>query len=101
MPIVSWNSLIKRFNPAEESFNDTAHLVVIWIEPGWSPAFRMFLRSPIDRDIAFDPSFLVVLSDFSGIVGCICGDGPGTSLHLTSLAANPVERNVPSPYWAP
>jgi len=34
----------------------------------------MFPGSPVDRNIGLDPSFLVVLSNLPGIIGCICGD---------------------------
>jgi len=85
IPLISWNNLLKRFNPTEEPFYRTALLVEFWIKPDWSPAFRIFPGSPIDRDIALDPSFPVVLSDFLGIVGCICGDDPGMILHFRNL----------------
>jgi hypothetical protein len=42
-------------------------------------------ESPVDRDIALDTSVPVVLTNFPGIVGCICGDDPGMHLHLRNL----------------
>jgi hypothetical protein len=85
IPLVSWDNLLKCFNPAEEPFNGTAFLVEFRIEPERSSAFRMFPGSSIGRDIALDPSFPVVLSDLPCIVGCICGDDPETNLHLGNL----------------
>jgi hypothetical protein len=82
---VSWDNLLKRFNPTEEPLYRTALLVEFWIKPEWPSSLRIFPGSPIDRDIALDSSFSVVLSDFPGIVGCICGDDPGTNLHLRNL----------------
>ena len=85
IPLVSWSNLLKYLYPAEEPLYCTAFLVEFWIKPDWPPSFRLFPRSPIDRDIALDPSFSVVLSDFPGIVGCICGDDPGMILHFRNL----------------
>jgi hypothetical protein len=85
IPLVSWNNLLKRFNPAEEPFYRTAPLVEFPIKPDWPPSFRLFPRSPVDRDIALDPSPSVVLSDLPGIVGRICGNDPGMNLHFRNL----------------
>jgi hypothetical protein len=85
IPLVPWNNLLKRFNPAEEPLYRTALLVEFWIEPEWPPSFRLFPGSPIDRDVALDPSFPVVLTNFSGIVGHICGDDHRTIWHLRNL----------------
>ncbi len=72
--LISWNNLLKRLNPAEESFNDTALLVEFRIEPDRSSPLRLFPGSLVDRNIGLDPSFPVVLTNLPGIVGCICGD---------------------------
>jgi hypothetical protein len=85
IPLVSWDNLLKCFNPAEEPLYRTAFLVEFRIKPERSPSLRLFPGSSIDRDIALDPSFPVVLSDFLSIVGCICGDDPGTNRHLRDL----------------
>jgi hypothetical protein len=85
IPLVPWNNLLKRLNPAEEPFYRTAFFIEFWIEPEWPPAFRLFPGSPIDRDVALDPSFPVVLTNFSGIVGRICGDDHRTIRHLRNL----------------
>ena len=83
--LVTWNNLLKRFNPAEKPLYCTALFIEFWIKPDGSPAFRLFPRSPIDRDIALDPSFPVVLANFPGIIGRICGDNDGTIRHLGNL----------------
>ena len=83
--LVTRNDLFKRLNPAEEPFDGAAFFVEFPIEPDWSPAFWMYPGSLIYRDIALDPSFPVVLTNFSGIVGCICGDDRGMILHLGDL----------------
>ena len=83
--LVTWYNLLKRLNPAEEPFNGTALFVEFRIEPEWPPSFRMFPGSLVDRDIALDPSFLVVLANLPGIVGCICRDDRGVILHLRNL----------------
>jgi len=44
------------------------------IEPDRSSPLRMLTRSLVDRNIGLDPSFLVVLANFPGIVGGICRD---------------------------
>ena len=85
IPLVSWDNLLKCFNPAEEPLYRTAFLVEFRIKPERSSSLRLFPGSSIDRDIALDPSFPVVLSDFPSIVGCICGDDPGTNRHLRDL----------------
>ena len=85
IPLVSWDNLLKCFNPAEEPLYRTALLVEFCIEPEWPSSLRLFPGSSVDRDITFDSSFSVVLSDFPGIVGCICGDDPGTNVHLGNL----------------
>jgi len=79
------SNLLERLDPAEEPFYRTALLVEFPIKPDWSPAFRVFPGSLIDRDIALDPSPSVVFSDFPGIVGCICGDDRRTLLHFGNL----------------
>jgi len=83
--LVSWNNFLKCFNPAEEPFDGTALLVEFRIETDRSPAFRIFLGSSVDRDITFDSSFPIVLANFSGIIGCICGDDCRANLHLGNL----------------
>jgi len=83
--LVTWNNLLKRFNPAEKPLYCTALFIEFWIKPARSPAFRLFPGSPIDRDIALDSSFPVVLANFPGIIGCICGDNDGTIRHLGNL----------------
>jgi len=83
--LVSWNNLLKCFNPAEEPLYYIALLIEFRIEPEWSSSFRMFPGSPVDRDIALGPSFSVVLTNFPGIIGCICGDDRGMILHLRNL----------------
>ena len=45
----------------------------------------MFPRSPVDRDVAFDSPFPVVLANLPGIVGCICGDDPRTIWYFGNL----------------
>lgn len=66
IPLVPGNNLLKCFNPAEEPFYRTALLVEFWIKPDRPPTFRMFPGSLVNRDIAPDPSFPVVLSDLPG-----------------------------------
>ena len=83
--LVSWNNLLKCFNPAEEPLYCIAPLVEFRIEPDRSPAFWMYPGSLIHRDIALDPSFPVVLANFPGIVGCICGDDRRAILHFGDL----------------
>jgi len=83
--LVSWNNLLGCFNPAEEPFEDIALLVELRIEPEQPPAFRVFPGPPVDRDITLDSSFPAVLSNFSGIIGCICGDDCRANLHLANL----------------
>ena len=83
--LVTRNDLFKRLNPAEEPFDGAAFFVEFPIEPDWSPAFWMYPGSLIYRDIALDPSFPVVLTNFSGIVGHICGDDHRTIWHLRNL----------------
>ena len=83
--LVSWNDLLKCFNPAEEPLYRTAFLVEFRIKPERSSSLRLFPGSSIDRDIALDPSFPVVLTNFSGIVGHICGDDHRTIWHLRNL----------------
>ena len=85
IPLVSWNDLLKCFNPAEEPLYRTAFLVEFRIKPERSSSLRLFPGSSIDRDIALDPSFPVVLTNFSGIVGHICGDDHRTIWHLRNL----------------
>jgi hypothetical protein len=85
IPLVSWNDLLKCFNPAEEPLYRTALLVEFCIEPEWPSSLRIFPVSPVDRDIALYSSFPVVLSDLPGIVGRICGDDRGTFLRLRDL----------------
>jgi len=83
--LVAWNHLLERLNPAEEPRNGTALLVEFQIEPEWPPSFRLSPGSPVDRDVALDPSFPVVLANLPGIIGCICGDDRGVILHLRNL----------------
>jgi hypothetical protein len=83
--LVSWNDLLERLNPTEEPFNGTAVLVEFRIEPEWPPSFRLSPGSPVDRDVALNPLFLVVLANLPGIVGCICRDDRGMILHLRNL----------------
>jgi len=85
IPLVSWNNLPKCLYPVEEPFEGTALLIEFWIEPEWPSSLRIFPGSSTDRNIAFYPSLPVVLANFPGIVGCICGDDPGTNLHLRNL----------------
>jgi len=77
--------LLKRFNPAEKPFYRTVLLVEFRIEPERSSAFRMFPGSPVYRNITFDSSFPVVLTNFQDIVGCICGDDPVMIRHFGDL----------------
>ena len=65
--LVTGNDLFERLNPAEEPLYCTALLVEFWIKPEWSP------------------SFPVVLANFPGIVGCICGDDRRTILYFGNL----------------
>jgi hypothetical protein len=83
--LVSGSDLLERLNPTEEPFDGTALLVEFWIKPYGSPAFRLLPGSPIDRDIAPDSSFPVVLANFPGIIGRIYGDNAGTIRHLGNL----------------
>ena len=75
----------KRFNPAEESLYRTALFIEFRIKPEWSSSFRLFPGSLVDRNVALGSPFPVVLADFPGIVGRICGDDPGTIQHLGNL----------------
>lgn len=79
------SNLLECLNPTEEPFNGTAFLVEVQIEPEWSHSFRISPGSPIDRDIALDPSFPVVLTNIPSILGCNCSDDRGTSLDLWHL----------------
>jgi hypothetical protein len=83
--LVAWNNLLKCLNPTEEPLNGTALLVEFRIEPEWPPSFRMSSGSPVDRDIALDSSFPVVLTNLPGIVGRICGDDREAILNLGNL----------------
>jgi hypothetical protein len=76
--LVSGSNLLERLDPTEEPLYRTALLVKFWIKPEWPSSFRIFSRSPVDRDVALDSPFPVVLANFSGIVGRICGDDPRT-----------------------
>ena len=40
---------------------------------------------PVDGDITLDPSFSIVLPNILDIVGCICGDDHGMTLHFRNL----------------
>ena len=71
--LVPWNDLLERLNPTEDPFSRTALLVEFQIEPAWLSSLRVFPGSP------------VVLTNFPGIVGCICGDDCRTLLHFGSL----------------
>lgn len=75
----------KRFNPAEESLYRTALFIEFRIKPEWSSSFRLFPGSLVDRNVALGSPFPVVLADFPGIVGRICGDDPGTIQYLGNL----------------
>ena len=79
--LISWSNLLKRLNPAEEPFNGTALLVEFRIKPDRSSPLRMFPGSLVDWNIGPDPSFLVVLTNLPGIVGCICGDDRRANLN--------------------
>lgn len=57
--LLSGNNFLERLNPTKESFDGTALLVEFWIEPEWSSSFRIFSRSPVDRDIALYSPFPV------------------------------------------
>jgi hypothetical protein len=83
--LLAWNNLLKCLNPTEEPLNGTALLVELRIEPEWPPSFWMSSGSSVDRDIALDSSFLVVLANLPGIVGCICGDDRGAILNIGNL----------------
>ena len=72
--LISWNNLLKRFNPAEEPLYRVAFFVEFWIEPDWPSSLRIFPGSPVDRDIALNSPVPIVLTNFPGIVGRICGD---------------------------
>jgi len=85
MSLVSGNNLLECLNPTEEPFDGTALLVEFWIKPEWPSSLRVFPGSPVDRDVALDSSFPVVLANFPGIVGCICGDDRGTILDFGNL----------------
>lgn len=74
IPLISRNNLLECLNPAEEPFHCIALLLYLWIEPCWSSSLRVFPVTPIDRDIAPDPSVPVVLTNFPGIIGRICRD---------------------------
>jgi len=79
------NDLLECLNPTEESFYRTALLVEFWIKPHWPPSLWMSPGSPVDRDVALDSSFPVVLTNLPGIVGCICGDDRRAILHSGNL----------------
>jgi len=83
--LVTWNDLLKRLNPAEEAFDGAALFVEFWIKPDWPSPFWMFPGSLVYRDIGLNSSFPVVLTNFPGIVGCICGDDCRTLLHFGNL----------------
>ena len=82
---VSRDNFLKRFNPAEEPFDGTALLVKYRIEPERPFSSLSPPRSPVDRDIALDPSFPVVLTNLAGIVGRICGDDRRMILGIGNL----------------
>ena len=83
--LISRNNLLKRFNPAEEPLYRTALLVEFWIKPYGPPSFRVFPRSPVDRNIAPNSPVTVILTNLPGIIGRICGDDRGTNWHLGNL----------------
>jgi hypothetical protein len=83
--LVSGSDLLERLNPTEEPFYRTALLLEFRIEPDRSSSLQVFPGSPVDRDITLDSSFPVVLTNFPGIVGCICGDDCRTLLHFGNL----------------
>jgi len=82
IPLVTWNNLLERLNPAVEPFNSPSFFIQYRIEPAWPSPLRVCPGSRVGRDIPPDPSSLVVLTDLLGIVGCICGDDRGMHLHL-------------------
>lgn len=55
------------------------------IKPEWPPSLWISPGPPVDRGVALDSSFLVVLTNFLGIVGCICWDDRRTILHFRNL----------------
>jgi len=73
--LISRNNLFKHLTPAKETFNSIALFVEFRIELEWPSSFRMSPRSLVNRDIDLDLSFPIVLKNFLGIVGRICGDG--------------------------
>ncbi len=83
--LVSWDYLLECLNPTEEPLYCTALLVEFQIKSDCPPSFRMSLGSLVDRDVALDFSFPVVLANFSDIVDCICGDDRRTIPHLANL----------------
>jgi len=83
--LVPGNDLLKCLNATEESFYRTALLVEFWIEPECPSSLWISPGSPVGRDITLDPPFSVVLTNFPGIVGCICGDDRRAILHLGNL----------------
>lgn len=82
---ISRNNLLERLDPAKEPFNSPSFFIQYRIEPPWPSPLRVYPGSPVDRDIALDPSFPVVLANFPGIVGGICGDDRRTNLHFGNL----------------
>ena len=85
IPLVAWNNLLKRLNPAEELLYYIALLVKFQIESEWLPSFRISPRSRVDWGIALNFSFPVVLTNLPDIIGCICGDSQGAILNIGSL----------------
>ncbi len=51
-------------------------------------SFQMSPRSSIDRDVALDLLFSVVLTNLLGIVGRICGDDEGAILNIGNLKSS-------------
>jgi|LFRM01.2.fsa_nt_gb hypothetical protein len=85
MPLIVWNNLFKRLNPTERLLYGITLFVEFWIEPEGPHSFRISPGSPIDWNIALNSLLPVVLANFLGIVGCICGDNRGTILHFEIL----------------
>lgn len=65
------SNLLERLYQAEEPFGGTALLVEFRIEPAWPSSLRVRPGSWVDRDVALDPSFPIVLANLPRIVGRI------------------------------
>lgn len=83
--LVAWNNLRERLNPTKESFYGIAFLIEFQIKPGCPPRFGSSPGPPVDRGVVLDSSFPVIMTNFLGVVGCVCGGNRVAILHIVNL----------------